>query len=450
MTASLNEELLKAQNLALEKLATGKLLPEIFDALTLGAEQIVDDACASILLLDNSGSRLFDGSSPSFSQSMKNAFHGMIIGPLEGSCGTAAYSKKLVLVEDISTDPRWKKFKDFAHSHGLKSCFSAPIINSDGNVLGTFALTFTKPTLPSETLVEIIQSSARIASLAIERKNAEAALIYSEERFRQLAENIKEVFWLEDLEGNEIVYISPAFEEVWGTPCAKLYENPRLWMDSIHPEDRERIIALYPYADRKNLIAGKYKSEFRIVRPDGSIRWISDQASPVFNEKGEPIRIAGISQDITSMKLAEKKLRDKSEELENKNIALAEIISQIEIEKRVVKDSVAINTEKLLLPLIEKIRQKDSIKNKKVYDLLENSLKDITSEFGSKISNQLLKLSPREIEVANLIKNGFESKEIASHLGVSYNTIETHRRNIRKKLGIANEKTNLTSYLQSI
>lgn len=182
MMRNIHEEILKVHNLALEKLATGKSLTEIFDALTLGAEKNVDDACASILLLDNSGNRLVDGSTPSFSKSLKDAFNGMVIGPLEGSCGTAAYSKKVVIVEDISTDSRWEKFKDFAHSEGLKSCFSHPILSSDGSVLGTFALTFTKAKSPTDIDLEIIRSSAHIACLAIERKKYEENLqLYAKE-----------------------------------------------------------------------------------------------------------------------------------------------------------------------------------------------------------------------------------------------------------------------------
>ncbi len=179
---TIHEETLKVHNVALEKLATGKPLTEIFDSLTLGAEKNVDDAYASILLLDNSGSRLVDGSTPSFSKSLKDAFNGMLIGPLEGSCGTAAYSKQLVIVEDISTDPHWSKFKDFAHSQGLKSCFSSPIIGSDGSVLGTFALTFTKTNSPTDIVLNIIKSSSHIASIAIERKRYEENLqVYAKE-----------------------------------------------------------------------------------------------------------------------------------------------------------------------------------------------------------------------------------------------------------------------------
>jgi len=166
----------------LEKLAKGNPLIEIFDALTLGAEQNAKGAMASILLLDNTGSRLLDGSTPNFSREMKDAFNGMLIGPLEGSCGTAAYSRELVVVEDISCDPRWAKFKDFAQSQGLQSCYSSPIIGSDGNVLGTFALTYREAKSPSNIELEILSSSTHIASLAIERKRYEENLqIYAKD-----------------------------------------------------------------------------------------------------------------------------------------------------------------------------------------------------------------------------------------------------------------------------
>lgn len=182
MAHALHEEILKIQNLALKKLATGKPLPEIFDALTLGAEQSVEDTYASLRLLDNSGSRLVDGSTPSFTQCMKGAFNELLIGPSAGSCGAAAYSKQLVIVEDISKDPRWSNFQDFACSQGLKSSYSSPILGSDGSVLGTFSLTSTKAKPPTDIELEIIRSLAHIACLAIERKRYEENLqLYAQE-----------------------------------------------------------------------------------------------------------------------------------------------------------------------------------------------------------------------------------------------------------------------------
>lgn len=186
-----NEVLLRLQNNALEKLATGKPLKEIFDSLTRGAEGEVNCAKASILILDNTGTRLLDGSTPSFSEEVRGAFNGMVIGPLEGSCGTAVYNKQLTIVEDISTDPRWAKFKDFALANGLMACTSCPIIGSGGKVLGSFAFTFTQPKAPTDFEMEIIKTLSRIAALAIEKKQSEENLERYAEELMQSNQELK-------------------------------------------------------------------------------------------------------------------------------------------------------------------------------------------------------------------------------------------------------------------
>jgi PAS domain S-box-containing protein len=173
---------LELSNFILEKLAAGEALNNILDILTLGAEKNIEGAFASILLLDDSGTRLFDGSTPSYSQEIRDAYNGLAIGPLAASCGTAAYTKQIVCVEDISTDPRWAKYKDFASSHGLKSCHSAPILGSNGTVFGTFALAFKEFKSLTDIEFEILQTSAHIAALAIEQKRSEENLqIYAQE-----------------------------------------------------------------------------------------------------------------------------------------------------------------------------------------------------------------------------------------------------------------------------
>jgi signal transduction histidine kinase len=186
-----NEVLLRLQNNALEKLAAGKPLKEIFDTLTKGAEAEVNCAKSSILILDNTGTRLLDGSTPSFSEEVRNAFNGMIIGPLEGSCGSAVYSKELVVVKDISTDPRWEKFADFALSNRFHASSSSPIMGNNDKVLGSFALTFTQPKAPTDFELEIIKTSARIAALAIEKNQSEENLKLYAQELQQNNEELK-------------------------------------------------------------------------------------------------------------------------------------------------------------------------------------------------------------------------------------------------------------------
>ena len=135
-----------------------------------------------------------------------------------------------------------------------------------------------------------------------ERKRAEQAVQESEQNFRQLAENINEVFWLSDPIREQMIYVSPASECIWGRPSAELCASRNAWLDSIAPADRERMHAVAAHA---NKVTGSYDEEYRVVRPDGSTRWVHDRAFPVRDASGAVYRIAGVAEDITERKRAE-------------------------------------------------------------------------------------------------------------------------------------------------
>jgi PAS domain S-box-containing protein len=138
-----------------------------------------------------------------------------------------------------------------------------------------------------------------------ERKRAEEIVRESEARFRQLAENIQEVFWMTDPARNQMIYISPGYEKIWGYSCAELYESPKLWLEAIHPEDRERIKT----AIVTKQAAGTYDEEYRIQRRDGSLRWVRDRAFPVRDAHGQVFRIVGIADDMTRQRQLEEQFR---------------------------------------------------------------------------------------------------------------------------------------------
>lgn len=142
-----------------------------------------------------------------------------------------------------------------------------------------------------------------------ERKKDEFARRQSEARFRELTENIAEVFWLTDPAKNEMLYISPVYEKVWGRNCQSLYASPRQWFDAIHPEDRERVLK----AALNKQIIGQYEEIYRIQRPDGEIRWIRDRAFPVRDEQGSVYRLAGIAEDVTARQHTEAALQESAQ-----------------------------------------------------------------------------------------------------------------------------------------
>jgi len=136
------------------------------------------------------------------------------------------------------------------------------------------------------------------------RNRAADALKQSEERFRLLVDNIREVLWMTDLTKGEIAYISPGYEAIWGRTCESLYAQPREWIDAIHPDDRERVLQA---ALRQ--AKGTYDESYRIVRPDGTIRWIRDVAFPVRDESGTVTLIVGVAEDITERRQLEEQFR---------------------------------------------------------------------------------------------------------------------------------------------
>ena len=156
-----------------------------------------------------------------------------------------------------------------------------------------------------------------------ERKQGEEAVRESEARFRQLAENINEVFWLADLDGEEMLYVSPAYERVFGRSRESLYRGPRSWLEAVHPEDRERV----RQAAAEKRARGEMDETYRVVRADGTIRWVRDRGFPIRDASGQTYRYAGIAEDITDRRRAEE---ERTRLLESERRARAEAETAIE------------------------------------------------------------------------------------------------------------------------
>ena len=160
------------------------------------------------------------------------------------------------------------------------------------------------------------------------RKQREAALRESEERFRQIAENIKEVFWITDPVNNKKLYISPAYREIWGRDPAKIGSLSQSWLGLLHDDDRSRVLAAVTIKQ----LMGQYDEEYRIVRDDGSVRWIKDRAFPVRSESGEVYRMIGLAEDITARKQAQQDLLERYTEVAVLHEVSQVILSAVDLE----------------------------------------------------------------------------------------------------------------------
>ena len=180
------EALLAGERRILEMIAKGDLLPAIFDTLCQLVEEQLPNVISSVLIVE--GDRLRHGGAPSLPKSYNGAIDGLVIGPSEGSCGTAAYRGESVIVSDIATDPLWAKYRDLALSHSLRACWSTPIISSANKVLGTFAMYYREPRSPTSQDFGLIELATHLVRIAVERDRAEEALRTSEQLARSHVE----------------------------------------------------------------------------------------------------------------------------------------------------------------------------------------------------------------------------------------------------------------------
>ena len=165
-----------AEQRVLEMIASGEALPKILTTLVLAIEEHSPPTIASILLLDERGTHVRHGAAPHLPEEYSRAIDGAPIGPATGSCGTAAFLRKPVFVIDIETDPLWEAYREIARPHGLRACWSVPILATDERVLGTFALYYREPRAPRADDVELISRASHVAGIAIERRQLEDQL----------------------------------------------------------------------------------------------------------------------------------------------------------------------------------------------------------------------------------------------------------------------------------
>lgn len=208
---------------------------------------------------------------------------------------------------------------------------------------------------------------------------------------------------------------------------------------------------------QKVIKSGKSFSTEGIKNINGIEKVCLITANPFRDSSGKLTAVVENFIDITPRKrmeteliISRKELIEKNQMLEEKNSALRELMNQFRQEKIHNEEQIMDNVQNLILPTLNKLKERCPSCSRALVDILESNLNELTSPFGKTISRKMLKLTPKEIAVCNMIKTGLDSKEIASLLNLSHKTVETHRKNIRKKLGIASSQQNLNTFLQSV
>ena len=296
----------KSRTRVLEFMTSDSNLFIILDAIVRDVEYENPNMLCSILLLDETGEHLLIGASPNLPDFYNEAIDGIEIGVGVGSCGTAAFTNMRVIVEDIQNHPYWEPYKELAKEAGLGACWSEPIRSSKGKVLGTFAIYHREPNQPSLEHISLIEQSASLASIAIEKTQAKASLEARDEQMQLVLAGADLGFWDWNI-------LTGAVErnERWATMLGYTHEelknSTKQWSDFIYPDDLDKAWQSIDKVMKGTATA--HDLEYRMLTKDGGIKWIHDKANVMKrDDDGKPLRMSGTHSDISDRKVAEEKL----------------------------------------------------------------------------------------------------------------------------------------------
>lgn len=309
--------------------------------------------------------------------------------------------------------------------------------------------------------VRKVELLARVRSV-LKIRQQEDALRKSQARYRAVVEDQSELI-CRFLPDGTLTFVNDAYCRYFGL------ERPELmgqnFLPSFAEEDRKDVLAQIGSLGAGNeAVSGQY----RVALPDGRIRWQHKSIRAILDEQGRIVEIQSVGRDITEQKRAEEglqqayaelerrveertlELKEKTHHLEEVNTALKILLKQREADKEELEEAVLSNVKNLIFPYVEKLRATRLNKDQLTYvEILESHLNEITSPFVKRLSQEFLGLTPMEVRIADLIREGKTTKEIAELLHRSDSTILFHRDNIRDKLGLKVKKINLRSYLRS-
>ena len=260
--------------------------------------------------------------------------------------------------------------------------------------------------------------------------------------------------WDWNIQSNEF-YIDPNVKAILGYSDAEIPNDIEIWSNYVHPDDKQPVMeAFQDHIDGKT---PQFAYKHRMLHKDGSIRWIMARGTAMRDDQGNPVRVVGTDADITQHHQAEEALREKDSQLERQaknliemNTALNVLLEQRDKEEAEIKENLVADIKKLVFPYIEKLENLSLNQDAQTFvNIIKSNIDDLISPFAETLSSKYFALTPSEIQIADLIKHGKTSKEIASILNVSLKAVSFHRGNLRKKLGLSNKKINLRTYLQS-
>ncbi|MCP3982320.1 MAG: PAS domain S-box protein [bacterium] len=301
-----------ARSKILEVLTTGEPLQRILDTIARVAEDQCEGLWASILLRSDDGGRLFHGAAPNLPREYNDALDGMEIGPAAASCGTAAHRGEQVIVDDVETDPLWARYREQAAAARVRSAWSQPIFDSDRKLLGVLSICSPHPRKPQPHELEVLQASAHIAGIAIERKRREMALHEGERNLRQIIDLVPHMIYVKDRRGCFLM-ANRVVADAYGCSADALTGRSHADLHGTHEELDSMLI------DDLEVIDGgrpKFVPEEPFVDHRGRRRLLQSTKIPFKLVNSNEPAVLGLGVDITERRRLERQLSSYEENLE--------------------------------------------------------------------------------------------------------------------------------------
>jgi len=392
-------------------------LENTVDYFLKGMEQFNPGLICSVLLLDEVGKTVRHLSSPSLPAGFVKKIDGTEIGPEVGSCGTAIFLRKTVIVSDIQTDPLWKDFKKLAAKYKLAACWSFPIVDSSNNVLGSFAGYYRDIQSPTEEQLELFKRVATLMGVIIENKQAGQKINISNERYMLATKATNDAIWDYDIK-NKQFYWGENFYSIFGYQPAGHVAKTGFWESKVHPDDRRKTKKLYSNAIR-NKERGIVFCEYRFQKADDSYVLVADRAFIIWDADGNPLRFVGAMQDITDRKKMEDQLL-RQEINRQKTIAQAVVDAQEKERAEIGKElhdnvNQILSTAKLYLELAKTDTKQKEALIKRSADSIFTAINEIRH-----ISKALVPPSVKDLGLIDSINDLVESLRMTNALQVKF------------------------------
>ena len=302
-----SEMIIDCRNQVLEALASGETLNEILTRLVRSTKRIIPEAIGFVMLLDKEKKHLVHAISPHLPDFYKKAIEGLPIGEGIGSCSTAAYTGKRVVVEDIMEHPYWKDLKEIATQAGIRASCCEPIISSNNEVFGTFGIYFHEPHKPTKDEIDILKANANLAAIAINNKIVLDTAIESEQKLKIILNNVNDQIYISELDGKAIAVNQAVVDTLGYSKDEMLRAYPS---DIVPSKDVHRISKLMKEIETD----GRAMYETEAIHKDG--RKIPLEVSARFIIYDGKKTILSVARDISERKRAERKRRLEEERLE--------------------------------------------------------------------------------------------------------------------------------------